>query len=121
MNDVQRTKTLGAILPKVPVRTVHCAVVVDRMQVPATQLFILERTAGMATRTSAHEERLATLRSVMNVIAILDQTSPRRAAQRNGFDLRPLVPMEWVSDADESWDEFRIAAKDQKADPNSGG
>jgi hypothetical protein len=119
MNDVQRTKTPGAILPKVPVRTVHCAGVVDRMQMPATHLFILERTAGMATRTSAHEERLATLRSVMNVIAILDQTSPRRAAERNGFDLRSLVPMDWACDADESWDEFRIAPGDRNADPNA--
>jgi hypothetical protein len=91
------------------------------MQVPATHVFIQERTAGMATRTSAHEERLATLRSVMNVIAILDQTSPRRAAQRNGFDLRPLVPMEWVSDADESWDEFKMVPRDQTTDPNARG
>jgi hypothetical protein len=118
---LKRTKTPGAILSKVPVRTVHYADIVDRMQMPAKHVFIQERTAGMATRTSAHEERLATLRSVMNVIAILDQTSPRRAAQRNGFDLRPLVPMEWVSDADESWDEFRISPPDQSADPNARG
>jgi len=64
----------------------------------------------MATRTSAHEERLATLRSVMNVIAILDQSSPRRAAQHNGFDLRALLPTDWTSEADESWDDFRHPA-----------
>jgi hypothetical protein len=90
------------------------------MQVPAAQLFIQEGTAGMATRTSAHEERLATLRSVMNVIAILDQTSPRRAAVRNGFDLRPLVPIEWMGDTDENWDEFQISRAVHEADPGSG-
>ena len=60
----------------------------------------------MATRTNAQEERLATLRSVMNVIAILDQTSPRRAAQRHGFDLRPLMPPISAAEGDENWDEF---------------
>jgi hypothetical protein len=74
----------------------------------------------MATRTSAHEERLATLRSVMNVIAILDQTSPRRAVQGNGFDLRSLVPMEWTSDSDENWDDFRITVTHPKAEPGNG-
>ena len=42
----------------------------------------------------------------MNVIAILDQTSPRRAAQRHGFDLRALLPPVNAADAGESWDEF---------------
>jgi hypothetical protein len=60
----------------------------------------------MATRTNAQEERLATLRSVMNVISILDQTSPRRAEQRHGFDLRPLLPQLSETDGDQSWDEF---------------
>ena len=64
----------------------------------------------MATRTNAHEERLATLRSVMNVIAILDQTSSRRAARNNGFDLRALLPFSWTTDTEESWDDFRPAA-----------
>jgi hypothetical protein len=63
--------------------------------------------AGMATRTSAHEERLATLRSVMNVIAILDQTSSRRAVRNNGFDLRALMPFTWATAEEDSWDEFR--------------
>ena len=60
----------------------------------------------MATRTNAQEERIATLRSVMNVIAILDQTSPRRAASNNGFDLRPLGPRFEFCELDESWDDF---------------
>ena len=61
----------------------------------------------MATRINAHEERLATLRSVMNVIAILDQSAPRRAAKNNGFDLRALFPSNWATETDESWDDFR--------------
>jgi hypothetical protein len=80
------------------------------MQTPTAQCFIRERTAGMATRTNAHEEQLATLRSVMNVIAILDQSASRRAAQNNGFDLRALIPSNWATDADESWDDFRLPA-----------
>ena len=64
----------------------------------------------MATRTNAHEERLATLRSVMNVIAILDRSASRRAAQNNGFDLRALLPTNWIAETDESWDEFRLPA-----------
>jgi len=64
----------------------------------------------MATRTNAHEERLATLRSVMNVIAILDQSASRRAARNNGFDLRALIPSNWAIETDESWDDFRVPA-----------
>ena len=62
----------------------------------------------MATRTNAQEERLATLRSVMNVIAILDQSAPRRAASNNGFDLRALLPPLSEHDADENWDDLRM-------------
>jgi hypothetical protein len=64
----------------------------------------------MATRTSAQEERIATLRSVMNVIAILDQTSPRRAAPNHGFDLRPLLPRFDDSGNDDCWDDFQFPA-----------
>lgn len=60
----------------------------------------------MATRTNAHEERLATLRSVMNVISILDQQSPRRVSANRGIDLRPLLPALGFAESDESWDEF---------------
>jgi hypothetical protein len=42
----------------------------------------------------------------MNVISILDQTSPRRAEQQHGFDLRPLLPQLSETDGDQSWDEF---------------
>ena len=69
-----------------------------------------ERAARMATRTNAHEERLATLQSVMNVISILDQSASRRAAQNNGFDLRALIPTTWATETDESWDDFRLPA-----------
>jgi hypothetical protein len=63
----------------------------------------------MATRTNAQEERLATLQSVMNVIAILDQSTPRRAAPNNGFDLRSLLPSVTEPDADDYWDNFRAS------------
>ena len=61
----------------------------------------------MATRTNAQEERLATLRSVMNVIAILDQSASLRADQQRGFDLRPLLRQISNHDTEDSWDEFR--------------
>ena len=69
----------------------------------------------MATRTNANEERLATLRSVMNVISILDQSASRRAVQNNGFDLRALIPLGWATEGDESWDEFRLPPPDTRA------
>lgn len=60
----------------------------------------------MATRMNAQEERLATLRSVMNVIALLDQSSPQRARPHQGFDLRPLAPLRETGEHDDSWDAF---------------
>ena len=77
---------------------------------PAAHDLMREGTAGMATRTNANEERLATLRSVMNVIAILDQSASRRAAHNNGFDLRALIPTNWIFETEESWDDFRLPA-----------
>jgi hypothetical protein len=49
-----------------------------------------ERT--MATRTSAQEERIATLQYVMNVISLLDGETPRRSALPEVMDLRALLP-----------------------------
>lgn len=66
----------------------------------------------MATRLNAHEERLATLRSVMNVIAILDHSTPERARPNRGFDLRPLVPVHESEAAEESWDELLFPARE---------
>ena len=80
------------------------------MQMPAAQDLMRGRAAGMAIRTDANEERLATLRSVMNVIAILDQSASRRSAQNNGFDLRSLIPTDWATETEESWDDFRLLA-----------
>jgi hypothetical protein len=80
------------------------------MKMPASQVLMRNRTASMATRTNAHEEQLASLRSVMNVISILDQSSSRRAAQNNGFDLRALIPTTWATETDESWDDFCLPA-----------
>lgn len=65
----------------------------------------------MATRLNAQEERLATLRSAMNVIAILDQSTPERARPNHGFDLRPLLPVVEFEDADESWERFPPSAE----------
>jgi len=59
----------------------------------------------MATRVNAHEERLATLHSIMNVIAILNVGSPRRSASDRWIDLRTLMP-EVDSDTDEPWGQF---------------
>jgi hypothetical protein len=81
----------------------------------------VERQAGMATRTNAQEERLATLRSVMNVIAILDQSAPRRADQQRGFDLRPLLRQISDHDAEESWDEFRQMLSPRSGDQGNSG
>ena len=72
----------------------------------------------MATRMNVQEERLATLRSVMNVIAILDRSSSARAQCNRGFDLRPLLPPLENGAYDDSWDEFlhpssRITGADQ--------
>jgi hypothetical protein len=87
------------------------------MLTPAASV-IDDKEAGMATRTNAQEERLATLRSVMNVIAILDQVSPERATARHGFDLRPLLPRA-ETETDESWDEFWLTAGHRDAVLNS--
>lgn len=61
----------------------------------------------MATRINAHEERLATLNSIMNVIAILDMGAPRRSVSDRWIDLRALMPsVEHDSEIDEPWDQF---------------
>lgn len=65
----------------------------------------------MASRLNAQEERLATLRSVMNVIAILDHSAPERARPNHGFDLRPLLPPLQSEGVDESWDDYLFPAR----------
>jgi len=61
----------------------------------------------MATRINAKDEKLATLRSIMNVIAVLDQDHPPRAVQDRAIDIRGLIdsgtqgtdepwPLEWL-------------------------
>ena len=47
----------------------------------------------MAIRSDAQEERIATLRSVMNVIALLDGEAPRRRTLPEAVDLRALLPV----------------------------
>jgi hypothetical protein len=61
----------------------------------------------MATRTSAQEERIATLQYVMNVIALLDGETPRRSALPEAIDLRALLPRSVdVEPLDDPWGEF---------------
>lgn len=61
----------------------------------------------MATRVNAHEERLATLNSVMNVISVLDQSAPRRTVTDRWLDLRALLPaFETEHDGDDNWAQF---------------
>ena len=61
----------------------------------------------MAVRTDAQEERIATLRSVMNVIALLDGEAPRRRTMPEAVDLRALLPLAFELDSSEGpWAEF---------------
>ena len=69
----------------------------------------------MATRLNTHEERLATLRSVMNVIAILDQSAPERARSNNGFDLRCLLAPVESEEIDESWQQLQLPARQRSS------
>lgn len=65
----------------------------------------------MATRVNAHEERLATLNSIMNVIAILDMGAPRRSVTDRWIDVRALMPVvDADQSVDESWDGFAARA-----------
>ena len=61
----------------------------------------------MATRTDAQEERIATLRSVMNVIAMLDGETPRRSTLPEAVYLRALLPRAIDHDPlDDPWGEY---------------
>ena len=63
----------------------------------------------MAVRTSAMEERIATLRSVMNVIALLDGETPRHSSLPEAVDLRALLPRSFDQDAsDDPWAELML-------------
>ncbi|MDQ2682764.1 MAG: hypothetical protein M3Y37_04495 [Chloroflexota bacterium] len=63
----------------------------------------------MATRLNGHEERLATLTSVMNVIAVLEQSHPRRSVADRWLDLRMSLPaFDTPRPGDESWDHFAM-------------
>ena len=63
----------------------------------------------MSMKTNAHEERAATLKSAMNVIAMLDQGTPRRSTAVREFDLRPLVPScETQLADDDGWEPFVV-------------
>ena len=58
----------------------------------------------MAVRTDQQAERIATLRSVMNVIALLDGETPRRSALPEVLDLRALLPRSLECDCgDDPW------------------
>lgn len=46
----------------------------------------------MATRTSAQDERIATLISVMKVISVADRDTPRRGALPEIVNLAVLMP-----------------------------
>ena len=56
----------------------------------------------MATRLNAREEKIATLRSIMNVISILDQEHPRQSGRPLEVDLRALLLAPAFA-ADEIW------------------
>ena len=105
----------GPFAPKVPAAHLRNCGLLDRMLTPAASV-IDDNGGGYGhTITNAQEERLATLRSVMNVIAILDQVSPERASAKHGFDLRPFRPA--PRRTDESWDEFWLTAGHRDAHP----
>jgi hypothetical protein len=57
----------------------------------------------MAVRTDAQEERIATLRSVMNVIALLDGEGARRGTLPEAVDLRALLPLTVDQDSEDPW------------------
>ena len=60
----------------------------------------------MATRTNAQEEKIETLRSIMNVIALLDQGVPRSSPHRE-FSLRSLLPVSSDESGEtDDWDGF---------------
>ena len=66
----------------------------------------------MATRLNGHEERLATLNSVMNVLAVLEQSHPRRSVADRWLDLRMSLPaVEGPQTGDESWDDFAMDSR----------
>ena len=57
----------------------------------------------MAVRTDAQEERIATLRSVMNVIALLDGEGARRGTQPEAIDLRAMLTLAVDQDSEDPW------------------
>lgn len=61
----------------------------------------------MSNRTNAQEEKIATLQSVMNVIAILNQSKANSRFGGREFDLRPLLPVvDPQTFDDEGWNSF---------------
>ena len=56
----------------------------------------------MATRINAREEKLATMMSVMNVIAALDHDHPPHAFQARPIDFRGLLHAQ-TAEPDDEW------------------
>ncbi len=64
----------------------------------------------MATRVNAREEKMATLQSVMNVIATLDHDHPPRAFQGRPIDFRGLLQAQ-APELDEEWSETLLVRR----------
>jgi hypothetical protein len=65
----------------------------------------------MATRINAREEKLATMRSVMNVIAALDHDKPPRPYQRRPIDFRGFLHAQ-AGDLDDEWTEALLVRRE---------
>ena len=88
----------------------HVQEPVDRILHIRGAIELRRKEIGMATRTNAQEEKIETLRSVMNVIAIVDLGTPRRPPSQRSFELRSLLPAIGEADAD-GWDVFLDTAR----------
>ncbi len=69
----------------------------------------------MATRLNGHEERLATLNSVMNVLAVLERSHPRRSVADRWLDLGLSLPaFDAPLSGEEWWDTFVMEASSDR-------
>jgi hypothetical protein len=69
---------------------------------------------NMATRVNAREEKLATMMSVMNVIATLDHDHPPHAFHVRPIDFRGLLHAQ-TAEPDDEWTDALLV---RRADPH---
>jgi hypothetical protein len=99
-------------IPKVPLRLMNWPVWFDRMWHTRSAKQIGQGRT-MATRVNAREEKLATMMSVMNVIAALDFDHPPRPFQTRPIDFRGFLHAQ-AAESDDDWTEAMLIRRNER-------